>query len=167
MRVEKLEEKDLECGKIYKIGDIECSLIKRDFSENYFFNNPGGSNTLIYLDCGVTRKEVDDFIGIDTHGVFPELSLPEIAKLYNWLNDKWRRLNNPPIELDEESHIIFPHEVQSQEDWDSLWPKLKKVGFTWSDGEEITAEFSECHDFPQHIENHGDIVTSKRITISD
>ena len=158
---QRLKAEDFISGRSYKIGDLHYGLTT--FS-GYYFNSPTGYNSDIYEKLGLSREEVDEFIGYKTMGDCPVLkSRKDVARFYNWLNDKWFELNGDKIDLGNGDSIILPYEIKSQEDWDSIWPKLKKAGFVWSDGEDLNEIFSECHDFPQFITQLG----SLKLTIND
>jgi hypothetical protein len=55
------------------------------------------------------------------------------------------------IKFSDSEELTLPHQVQSQEEWDTLWPKLKATGLKWGDGDELDSFFSECHEFPEYI----------------
>lgn len=183
--IKKLRGEDFFTGRKYQIGETQCSLKEVEgYSQpkRYFFSYAMGSNELIYTRCGVNRKDIEDFLGRRVQGVFPELTLPEIVKIHNWLIENWAIKNGlevPPdpedvpdeptkvqeFVFDDGELLEFPYLVASQEDWDSFWPKLKKAGFMWSDGEELGPTFSECHEFPEHIETTD--LENRKITIAE
>jgi hypothetical protein len=150
MGFRRLDAGDFEVGGTYKIGNLQYELSRK---WDFYFKSPiRGDNRGVYINSGLSRREVDDFIGYYTLGDSPEVrNLDDVARLYNFLNEKWWELNGQKIDLPDGDNFVFPYEVQSQEDWNSLWPKLKKAGFTWSDGEDLNEIFSECHDFPEKI----------------
>lgn len=44
-----------------------------------------------------------------------------------------------------------PLKINSQEEWDRIWPILKKKNYRWGDGTELDNFFSSSHDFPQYV----------------
>ena len=156
-----LDVDDFEVGKSYIVGYQKYTLVQS--GGYYYFNNGKGPNEEVYEKCGVTRLEIDEFLGYHATGQCPEVEIQDLVRLYNWLNERYWKSDLNEIELGDGDSIFLPYEVKSQEDWDSIWPKLKKAGFTWSDGEEINEIFSECHDFPEFIDQKD----SLKIIIND
>jgi hypothetical protein len=77
--------------------------------------------------------------------------------VYNYFLSESIRVISKTIELLDGDELTVPLEIESQEHWDSIRSKLKKAGFTWSDGENLCEVFSECHDFPSYIDQTGDL----------
>lgn len=159
--LKKLDRSDFIVGQSYKIGKISCRL-NENGSGKFYFHQGNGFNSIIYEQCGVTEDEVMEFLGYTAVGSFPEIPLKDIPRIYNWLNERWAIREGlvtmkdlypySEFDLGDGEIINFPYVVKSQEDWDQVWPKLKKAGFTWSDGEELNEIFSECHDFPESVD---------------
>jgi hypothetical protein len=150
---------ELRPGRYYEIGDYKCKLHGHDV---FFFTTSGG-NDLIFKQFGIARPEINNFIGEPTAGDFPEVSKEVLVKLYNWFYEKWsmqecsKKITEKFIPLADGETLTLPLNVESQEHWDEVWPKLKKVGFTWADGDELDSFFSECHVFPEHIDQQSDL----------
>lgn len=175
---ERLSEKDFQDevpGKSYKLCGLKFLLTPT--GSTYYFNivdtgdledTPASKEHGIchYSDFfgpdGMIRSEIDHMLGYETRGYSPEVhTLWEVAQLYNFINQKWYDVNKLCIKGEITEHLIeLPYKVESQEDWDRVWPILKKAGFTWSDGEELNEIFSECHDFPELILQVSDLKIS-------
>jgi hypothetical protein len=173
-----LEEKDFgERGVYYQLCGHTFALNSSHFG--WYLNRIGGDHNTISESPagsefnirdiegligpgGYIRQDIDDFLGYRTRGFMPEVkSLEDVAKLYNFIGQRWIYLNkiaNKGVISDD--LIKLPYEVQSQGDWDRVWPILKKAGFTWTDGEELDHNFSECHEFPEIIEQESDLKIS-------
>jgi len=157
---------ELVCGNYYKIGDCDCRLLE---SGGFFFSNRSGGNDRIFKQFEITRVEIIQFIGYPTAGDFPEVPKHVLVKLYNWFYEKWSAREYPKkitenfIQLANGETLTLPLNVESQDHWDIIWPKLKKIGFTWADGDELDDLFSECHEFPTEI----DYVNDQKITIKE
>lgn len=155
---------ELRTGDKFVIGDYKCTLHGH---ERYFFVLNGGekssSNSSLYEQFGITRSELDAFLEYKTSGGFPEVAIGDLAKLYNWFYEKWKahkytkKVIEKSITLDGGEVLILPLNVESQNHWDIIWPKLKKIGFTWADGDELDSFFSGCHEFPEHIDQQSDL----------
>jgi hypothetical protein len=153
----KIGVEDLALGKIYRIGKYEFTL--EGVHGNYYFHNLGGSsNDIAYEQFGLSREDIFKIVGYESSGDFPVLrTLSDVANVYNYFLSESIRVISKTIELLDGDELTVPLEIESQEHWDSIRSKLKKAGFTWSDGENLCEVFSECHDFPSYIDQTGDL----------
>jgi hypothetical protein len=154
----EIEKKELVANStVYKIGDYSFRLSGGNKSY-YFYNISGRAHEKVYTQFGLTAEDIFKVVGYRTQSGFPNLrTLSDVAKVYNYLYSKWLEGNQRKIKLSTGEEINIPLLIESQEHWDSIWPKLKETGFKWADGEELDSVFSYCHDFPESIDQSEDL----------
>jgi hypothetical protein len=166
----KITIKELIPHLHYQIGKF--TFILSPARDKYYFQRIDGlGNDIAFTQFGISRTEILDFIGVYANGEFPEISLEKMEKVYNWLHDRWMEIEGiqeteavkTEVTLDGGEIILFPLSIESQEHWHTTWQKLSKSGFRWADGDELDDLFSECHEFPAHI----DYVNDQKITIHE